>query len=50
MVNKLREHAQGVLVGELDAIVLSALAQDRQPSGELGRDDVRHQAGLETLT
>ena len=49
VVNTLRDHAQGVLVGKLDAIVLDTLAQDRQPGGELRRGNVCDQARLKAL-
>ena len=37
------------LVGELDAVVLGALAQDRQARGEIGRSDVGDESGGEAL-
>ena len=37
------------VVGELDAVVLDALAQDGQARGEVGRLDVGDEAGLEAL-
>ena len=37
------------VVGELDVVVLGALAQDRQARGEVGRLDVGDEAGLEAL-
>ena len=40
---------QGALVGELDVVVLGALAQDRQARGEVGGRDVGDEAGLEAL-
>ena len=41
--------SSALLVGELDAVVLGALAQDRQARGEVGRLDVGDEAGLEAL-
>ena len=41
--------SQRLLVGELDVVVLRALAQDRQAGGEVGRLDVGDEPGLEAL-
>ena len=45
----LGDHAQRALVGELDAVVVGALAQDREACGEVGRLDVGDEPGLEAL-
>ena len=41
--------SSAVAVGELDAVVLHALAQYREPCGELRRSDVGDEPGLEAL-
>ena len=42
-------HVERVLVGELDVVVLRALAQDREARREVGRLDVGDEPGLEAL-
>ena len=49
VLDALGDHLQGELVGQLDAVVVGALAQDRQARGELGWLDVGDEAGLEAL-
>ena len=43
------EEGQDAVVGQDDAVVLGALAQDRDARGEVGRLDGGDQAGLEAL-
>ena len=43
------DDVQRAVVGELDAVVLDALAQDRHARGEVGWRDVGDEAGLEAL-
>ena len=45
-LDALGDHLERALVGELDVVVLGALAQDRQARGEVGRLDVGDEAGL----
>ena len=48
-VDALGDLLERVLVGELDVVVVGALAQDRQAGGEVGRLDVGDEPGLEAL-
>ena len=48
-VRAVGDQLQDAVVGEHDAVVLGALAQDREARGEVGRLDVGDEAGLEAL-